>query len=141
MQTCTAQLADVTATNILLIKPSSLGDVVQSLPILSALRERAPEAAITWLVSPPCDQIIDGHPDLDGMILFDRGRYRGRERSLWAGTRFLKFLGSLRGHEFDLVVDLQGLLRSGLMARATGARRRVGLSSAREGAGPRRVCM
>jgi len=125
-------LAGVSAGNVLIIKSSSLGDVVQSLPVLSALRRKFPKARFTWLISPPCQAIIDGHPDLDDVIVFDRARYRGREYSPGAVVRFARFLRNLRRHRFDLVIDLHGLVRSGLMAWATRAGVRVGLSSARE---------
>ncbi len=125
-------LADVDARRICLIKPSALGDVVQALPVLSALRGRFPEAHIAWVVNRSYAGLLADHPHLDEIIAFDRGA--GGMWSRAARRGFAELNASLRERRFDLVVDLQGLLRSGLMARATGAARRVGMSDAREGA-------
>jgi lipopolysaccharide heptosyltransferase I len=116
----------------LLIKPSALGDIVHALPVLSGLRRRFPGSHITWLVNKTYAPLLVGHPQLDAVLPFDRQRVL---RGWWQGTHsFLRLLDELRRARFDLVVDLQGLLRSGLMTRATGARCRLGLRSAREGA-------
>ncbi len=117
--------------SVCLIKPSSLGDVVHALPVLSALRGRWPGARFAWVVNAGLRGLVEGHPDLDEVIPFDRGRVGLGPRGLF---RFGAFLKGLRDRRFDLVVDLQGLFRSGLMARASGARWRVGLAEAREGA-------
>src|SRR5213075_2745041 len=60
---------------ILLIKPSAIGDVVHALPVLNLLRRRWPNAKISWLVTPACAGLLDGHPQLDDVILFDRKRF------------------------------------------------------------------
>ena len=125
-------LADYPARRVGLVKPSALGDIVHSLPVLRALRVRYPHAHITWVVNRAYEPLLRGHPDLDATLPFDRGALRG---GLLRGCRALRtFLRGLRRCAFDLVIDLQGLLRSGLIAAASGAPRRVGLSSAREGA-------
>ncbi len=114
---------------ICLIKPSALGDVVQALPVLSGLRQRWPEAHISWVINRGLAPLLAQHPELDDVIAFDRN------------ARGHKMLGSayhltrrLRRGRFDLTIDLQGLARSGLMTMATRARRRLGMSIAREGA-------
>ncbi len=115
-----------------LIKPSALGDIVHTLPVLTALRRRFPSAHITWVVNRSYEPLLQGHPHLDATLPFDRGAVR---RGFWSGFRtFTGFLGTLRRQRFDLVLDLQGLFRTGLMAAASGAKRRVGLGTAREGA-------
>ena len=125
-------LHDLEPRRIGLIKPSALGDIVHSLPVLTALRRRFPSAHITWIVNRSYEPLLQGHPHLDATLPFDRGAVR---HGLWSGFRtFTGFLGTLRRQRFDLVLDLQGLFRSGLMTAATGAKRRVGLGSAREGA-------
>jgi lipopolysaccharide heptosyltransferase I len=117
---------------IALIKPSALGDIVNSLPVLTALRRRYPKAHLTWVVNRGYELLLRGHPDLDAILPFDRGASRtGLVRALGSYYRFGR---RLRACGFDLVIDLQGLLRTGLMVAATGAARRVGLSTAREGA-------
>jgi lipopolysaccharide heptosyltransferase I len=122
-------LDQLTPRRICLIKPSALGDVVQTLPILSMLRTRWPGAHIGWLVNRSLAGILEGHPELDEVILFDRGaKWWRRPRVAWDLYR------RLRREQFDLAIDLQGLFRSGAMAWASGAPRRVGFADAREGA-------
>ncbi len=117
---------------IALIKPSALGDIIHTLPILTALRRRFPHAQITWIVNSAYRGLLEGHPHLDRILPFERSAVRaGLGRGL---ANYARFLLQLRRQRFDLVLDLQGLLRSGLMALATGAPRRVGLTAAREGA-------
>ncbi len=125
-------LHDYPAQRIALIKPSALGDIVHALPVLSALRQRYPAAHIAWIVNRTYAPLLDGHPDLDDIIAFDRNALRGGFGSMV--LNYLRFLARLRNHRFDLVIDLQGLMRTGVMVWASGAARRIGLSSAREGA-------
>lgn len=110
---------------ICVIKPSALGDVVQALPVLGPLRERFPSASISWVINRGLAGLIDGHRQIDEVIAFDR---RGGLRSWW------DLLGTLRSKRFDLVLDLQGLFRTGVMTQATGAPVRIGLQTSREGA-------
>ena len=115
---------------ILIIKPSSLGVVVHALPTVSLIRRKFPEAHITWLINDSLASLLQHCPVIDELLLFERQRFR----SPWQLPRFAGFLTTLRGKRFDMVVDLQGLLRSGLMSWGTRAPRRIGLSDAREGA-------
>jgi heptosyltransferase I len=128
----TVPLRDCQAARVALIKPSALGDIVHSLPVLTALRQRFPQAHLTWVVNRGYEPLLQGHPDLDATLPFDRTS--SRAGLLQASLGYAQFLRRLRARRFDLVVDLQGLLRSGLMTLASGAARRVGLSTAREGA-------
>ena len=117
---------------ILIIKPSSLGDVVHALPVLHGLRQRYPHARISWLISTSCMGLIEGHPELDEIIPFDRRRY-GKVGRSWSVTReFTRFALDLRARQFDLVLDLQGLFRSGFFAWISGAGVRMGFTSTRE---------
>ena len=106
------------------IKPSALGDVVQSLPILPALRHRFPNARLSWVIQRGLEDLVAGHPDIQDVILFDR-------RGGWGS--WCRMLSELHRCRFDLVIDLQGLLRTGLMTAATRAAYRIGLETAREG--------
>ena len=119
-------LLTIDARRVCLIKPSALGDIVQTLPLLPILRERFPCAKISWVVGSQFAELLENHPFLDEIIPFER---RG---GTWA---FLRLLAKLRRSKFDLVLDLQGLLRTGLMTWATRAPFRIGLETAREGAG------
>src|SRR5262249_28681707 len=128
----TVPLHEYPARRIAVIKPSALGDIIHSLPVLTALRRRYPEAYIAWVVNCGYEGLLHGHPDLDATLPFDRSRSRSGLISAW--FNYLRFLRKLRGQHFDLVIDLQGLLRSGIMCWASVCPRRVGLSTAREGA-------
>ncbi len=125
-------LADLAARRVAVIKPSALGDVLHAMPVLGALRARFPDAHIAWVVNRAYQPLIDGHRCLDETIPFDRGALNGGWQA--AAGASLSFARQLRKKRFDLVLDLQGLARSALMTLATGAVRRVGLSTAREGA-------
>lgn len=119
----------------LIIKPSSLGDIVHTLPSVHLLKRRFPEMAFTWLVNPAFASLLEGNPDLDAALptfLFPRENFRGIAGLL----RFRKWLKELpsRLGPVDVAFDFQGLLRSGLIARASGAPLRIGFSDSREGA-------
>jgi len=124
-------LTRLTPRRIALIKPSALGDIAHSLPVLTALRVRFPAARITWVVNTAYEPLIRNHPDLTDTLPFDRGMFR---RGVWNSTRYAAgFAAELRSRQFDLVIDLQGLFRTGLMCLATGAPHRIGFANAREG--------
>ncbi len=117
---------------ILLIKPSSPGDIIHALPVLRGLRRRFPEAHIAWLVATPFTNLIEADPAIDEVIPFDRKRFGRIGRSLGATREFMAFLRDLRRRKFQLVVDLQGLVRSGFFSLASGAPVRIGFRQARE---------
>lgn len=120
------RLETLEVRRICVIKPSALGDVVQALPLLPVLHERFPNARIDWVINQELADLLVGHPHLHELLPFHR---RGTAR------QYLHLLHDLRERQYDLVFDLQGLMRSGLMAAATGAPLRVGLETSREGAG------
>jgi len=117
---------------ILLIKPSSLGDIVHALPVLTALRARYPQAHIAWVVGTSFQSLLRGHPLIDEIIPFDRARFGTMLYNPAALLEFWRFVAAIRRRRFDCVIDLQGLLRSGLMSFFSGARRRIGFADARE---------
>lgn len=124
---------------ILIIKPSSLGDVVNALPFLSSLRQQYPDRHIAWLVEEEAAELLLGHPLLDRIIVSGRRRWGREVRTAFRGPVALRemaaLIAELRQGQYDLVVDLQGLLKSALMVICAGARFRVGLAGAREGSG------
>lgn len=122
-------------SRILIIKPSSLGDVIHGLPVLRGLRERFPNAIIDWMIASGLRPFLEGHPDINELVSFDRKRYARVGLSLSSTRDFIRFLRDLRARRYDLVIDLQGLFRSGFMAWASGAAVRIGPAQAREGAG------
>jgi lipopolysaccharide heptosyltransferase I len=112
--------------NILLIKPSSLGDIVMSLPALSSLRRSFPGARITWLVRPEFAPIIEGHPHVDEIILFDRKGLAKAWHDPRAFKELINLISRLRRSRFDAVLDLQGLFRTASLAWLSGCKRRFG---------------
>jgi heptosyltransferase I len=113
----------------LIIKPSSLGDIVHTLPAVTLLREAHPGAEITWVINPEFAPLLRGNPDVNHVHFFPRGQFRG----LGAPRSLLPWLKKTRGIRPDLALDFQGLLRSALIARISGAKEIYGMSDAREG--------
>ena len=122
---------------ILVVKPSSLGDVIHALPTAGALRRRFPGARLAWLVEEGSADIVRGAPAVDDVLVSGRPRWvraLGAGRGAGAALRELgALLRALRAARYDVVVDLQGLFKSAVFVAATRAPVRVGLSSAREG--------
>jgi lipopolysaccharide heptosyltransferase I len=129
-----SNLAHQTFSRILLVKPSSLGDVVHALPVLHGLRTRYPEAKIDWLIASPLAPLLASHPHIDELVLFDRERFGRIGRSPRVAGELVRFLHDLRTRRYDLVIDLQGLFRTGFLTWATRAPVRIGFTDAREGA-------
>ncbi|MCX6968724.1 MAG: glycosyltransferase family 9 protein [Verrucomicrobia bacterium] len=117
--------------SLLLIKPGSMGDVIHALPVAAAIRDAWPEVDLTWVVDPRWAPLLAGNPAVSHVRLFPRQDFRGPAGWL----RAVRWYGALRGTRPDIVVDLQGLLRSALMAACCRANLVAGLSDAREGAG------
>src|SRR5690606_17027951 len=88
--------ADTSPRRILIIKPSSLGDIVHALPVLALLRETWPQAHIAWLVGTAFAPLLDGHPLLDEVIVFDRRRFGRLLQSRRILTDFGRFIWQLR---------------------------------------------
>ena len=108
--------------NILLIKPSSLGDIIHALPTLAVLRKSFPHAKISWLVKKEWASILFNHPLIDEVIEVE-----------FKISKILAAIKALRARHFDLVLDLQGLFRSGGLSWLSGATTRIGFEDAREG--------
>ena len=117
---------------ILIIKPSAIGDVVHALPVLNLLRRKWPEAHVTWVVTPACAGLVENHPQVNETIRFERAMWSRSWRSPGALLNLLRFARRIHSRQFDLVIDLQGLLRSGWIVAETKAAVRVGFANARE---------
>lgn len=117
--------------SVLVIKPSSLGDVVHTLPAVAAVKCHWPSAHLRWLINPEWAPLLEGNPHVDEVVIFPRDQFRG----FVGWTKIPRWLASLRrtAHS-ELVLDFQGLLRSALIARSLRPRTVIGLSDAREGA-------
>jgi len=118
--------------NILIIKPSALGDIVLALPALSALHRNFPRAKISWLVRPEFAALLENHPHLDQTIIFDRRYFSKAWYQPSAFRGFVTLVRQLRSSRFDAVLDLQGLFRTAFLARLTGCPNRFGMANARE---------
>jgi lipopolysaccharide heptosyltransferase I len=118
---------------ILVIKPSSLGDVVHSLPFLSALRESFPRAEIHWVIAKGLEDILTGHPMINKVWVINKDMWKKLSHIRSSLHELRVFRKGLREERYDIVVDLQGLLRSGIIALSTGSSLRVGFQEAREG--------
>jgi len=117
---------------ILIIKPSSLGDIVHSLALLSALKDCYPEAEIHWVVASQFKGILEENPLIKKLWLIDTGRWRALSGALRAVSEVYKLSKGLKKEGFDIAIDLQGLLRSGIISYLSGAGVRVGLKGFKE---------
>jgi lipopolysaccharide heptosyltransferase I len=115
---------------ILILKPSSLGDVVQALPVLRLLKLHLPHSEIFWWLESGLVPLLTDDPDLAGILPFERKRWATPSR--W--PEILKNIRGMRDTKFDWVIDLQGLARSGFTAWLAQADLSIGLDNAREGA-------
>jgi heptosyltransferase-1 len=114
------RLAARAPRRVLIILLGAIGDVVRALPLLGRIRRGWPEAHIAWAVEPKSRPILERHPWLDELIVYER------RRAPWS---FPPFLGKIRRGRFDLVLDLQRHLKSGLISFASGASDRIGFAA------------
>lgn len=112
--------------NILIIKMSSLGDIIHALPALYALRKTYPKAKITWAVHPAFSGILPGKPWIDEIFLIDRKKIKNI-------PYLLSVRRDLHKRHFDLVIDLQMIAKSALISLLSGCGNRIGYQDAREG--------
>jgi heptosyltransferase I len=101
---------------ILIVKLGALGDVVHAIPVAAALRRAFPSARIDWLVGPKHREILDLVPVIDRRLVLN-------------DSRVLAAIRELRANSYDVAIDLQGLIKSALLARASGAARVVGFTA------------
>ncbi|HTY79604.1 MAG TPA: lipopolysaccharide heptosyltransferase I [Candidatus Bathyarchaeia archaeon] len=120
---------------VAIVKLSSLGDVIHALPVARAIRRARPDAHLTWIVEAREHALLKDHPDLDAVVTVDTRRWR---RLIWRPAGMREVLGevrrlraTLRAQALDVAIDLQGLIKSGLLTAGTGARVRIGFRAAR----------
>jgi lipopolysaccharide heptosyltransferase I len=110
---------------ILLIKLSAIGDVVHTIPTLNKLRQRYPDARIDWLVTPAIGELLRHNPAISNVVEFSRSEWSAP----WSPAPYVsaaRLIATLRAAEYDLVIDLQGQLRSAVFAFTSGAPVRIG---------------
>ena len=113
---------------ILIIKLGAIGDIIHTLPALSAIRTRFPDAEISWVAEERSAEILRDNPLIDNLIEVDTRSMRGGravEKILTEGKKQIK---NLRQYRFDIAIDFQGLLKSGVIAKLSGAKKRWGFS-------------
>lgn len=123
------------ALNILIVKLSAIGDVIHTMPALVALRRQYPQAHISWVVEEAGASVLRGHPALDRLIVWPRRAFaadmkHGRWGRALGGFRTV--LGQVRDREYDLILDFQALLKSGLWVWLARGRRKVGFGRGME---------
>jgi ADP-heptose:LPS heptosyltransferase len=122
--------------NILVVKLSAIGDVIHTLPSLSALRRLYPEADITWVIEEAASDIIKDNPCLNRTIVFHRKRWAKDIKKLRRLNRTIKeiksFITTLRKRKYDLVIDFHGLFKSSIIVLLSGGKRRLGYDSMQE---------
>lgn len=113
--------------SICILRLSSIGDVIHTLPVADLLRRRYPDARITWVAEKSMASLLKNHPAIDQLLLVDT---RGWRRNIFTPAiwkEIFSFLRYFRAQKFDLALDFQGLFKSAVLARISGARRRIGM--------------
>jgi lipopolysaccharide heptosyltransferase I len=121
---------------ILFIKLSAIGDVVQTLPALEAIKKTHPHSDITWVVEEAAAGILEGHPLIDTLLVSKRKAWFGMLLNPFTFCRgfgdIVRFIRKLRSVRYDVAVDFQGLLKSGVLIGLARARRKIGFDRTRE---------
>lgn len=118
---------------ILIVKPSSLGDIVHSLPFLNSLKSCFPKSEIHWVIAKGLEGMLEGHPMVHKLIIINKDMWKKISNTGETIRELKRLFRGLKDEGYDLVVDLQGLLRSGIITMSTGAPVRAGFEEAREG--------
>jgi len=112
------------------VRLSSIGDVLMTTPVIRILRERYPNSYLAYLVEAKSKDMVTGNPDLNEVILFNKDKFKNlrREEGIVSALKSLSpLISKLKGKEFDLVIDLHGVFRSGILSYLTRARKRIGI--------------
>ena len=121
--------------NILFVRLSYIGDILHATPAAKALKERYPEAKLHWICTPSLGPLLEGNPYVDEVIPWERDLYEAHSKKLHLRTMYRMYKElrqKLKPYHFDMAVDVQGRLISGLVLMASGAPRRLGLSGTKE---------
>ena len=126
------------ARRMLLVKPSAIGDVVHALPAVATLKRRYPDVPLDWLIEEEAAPLVAGHPAVAHFVVSGRRRWQRQVRHPSQVTGALReirtFVREIRRRRYDVVLDLQCLLKSAVYVMTAGAPVRVGLADGREGA-------
>jgi len=116
--------------SILIVKLSAIGDVVQTFPMLEALKREYPQAQIDWVVEEEASDLLVGHPALNRVLVSHRKSWQKnlfRKGQFWSTLREMgKFIRDFRSGEYDWVIDNHGIFKSGLLVALSRGRRKIG---------------
>ena len=121
--------------NILIVKLSAIGDVIHTLPALNAIRSHCPDAHIAWLVEEAAAPLVEGHEALDRVLVSKRKRWmRGLRTSSFFSTlsEIYRFIKALRDTDYDMILDFQALLKSGVLIAIARGQRKIGFGKGLE---------
>lgn len=118
---------------ILIVKPSSLGDIVHSLPTLYAIKSQFPSSELHWVIAKQYKELLKSNPLIDKLWVIDKDKWKKILSLKDTIHELKKIFANLKKENFDIAIDLQGLLRSGLITYSTNAPVRIGFNNAREG--------
>jgi 3-deoxy-D-manno-octulosonic-acid transferase/heptosyltransferase-1 len=118
-----------------MVKLSAIGDVIHTLPALNAIKSHFPDAHITWLVEEDAASLVEGHEALDRVLVSKRKRWmRGLRSSSFFSTisEIYRFIKALRDTHYDMILDFQALLKSGVLIAFARGRRKIGFGKGLE---------
>jgi heptosyltransferase I len=122
------QTINISSVKILIIKLSSIGDIVHALPAFAKIRREFPDSEIGWAVDSRFAELLRENPMIDHLVEIDRRSIRGDNVINETKRGISTQLSALRNHRFDVVLDLQGLLKSAAVAKLSGAKKRWGFA-------------
>ena len=121
--------------NILFVRLSYIGDILHATPAARWIKEQYPDAKLHWIVTPSMVELLDGNPYVDEIIPWERDEYEAHSKKLHIPTMWRmwwELKGKLEPYKFDVAVDVQGRLITGLVLLASGAPIRLGLGGTKE---------
>ena len=119
-------ISNISIRKIVVIELAHIGDVLAITPALHILRKKFPQSLITVVVSPWAQEVITGNPDIDEILVYDALWFNRNKKSYWSPAKTAAFIKLLRAKEFDMGIDLRGDVRTILLMRLSGIKKRVG---------------
>lgn len=120
---------------ILFVRMSCLGDMLHATPVAKAIKKALPACEIVWIATPSFAPILENNPYVDEVILWARDDFENYARQAKIGIlwdMWWELRRQLLPYKFDLAIDIQGLLISGLVLLASGAKRKIGMANTKE---------
>ncbi len=114
--------------HLLVVKASSLGDIIQTFPTVNYLKNKFPQATIDWVVESSFAELVQAHPDIDNVIVIDTKQWRKHPFSIYTWKSIAAIRNKIQNKSYDIVFDLQGNMKSGLMTFFSKSKVKVGLA-------------